>query len=188
MADSSHPSRHGSGLSRRLHAITTVVAPPGGGHRTLSTLLPCGFTPTDDFVLQRVLNRDGMNMFSQLSISVCFTLRVTCLGSVPYMLPKDSLQSIEHAFQVLWSNIISRNRSGAAKPRSGLNGLRFLAAILACRWWVIVSLCMAYLLLCVVIFWALATRFCTRIFSRYLCFSNIRVFAFLIRLSSLFYA
>jgi hypothetical protein len=30
-----------------------------------------------------VLNRDGMNMLSQLSISVSFALRTTCLGSAP---------------------------------------------------------------------------------------------------------
>jgi hypothetical protein len=46
-------------------------------------LLPCGFTLADDFVLRRVLNRDGVNKFSQLSISVSFTLRVTYLGFVP---------------------------------------------------------------------------------------------------------
>jgi hypothetical protein len=51
-------------LSRRLHPIMAVVAPPGGGHHTLSTLLPCGFTPIDDFVLRRVLNHDKMNMIS----------------------------------------------------------------------------------------------------------------------------
>jgi hypothetical protein len=71
----------GRGLSRRLHPITVAVAPPGGGHRTFSTLLPCGFTPADDFVLRRVLNHDGMNMLSQLNISVCFTLQTICLGS-----------------------------------------------------------------------------------------------------------
>jgi hypothetical protein len=49
---------------------------------TFSVLLPYGFTPADDFVLRHVLNRDGTNELSQLSISVCFTLRATCLGSV----------------------------------------------------------------------------------------------------------
>jgi hypothetical protein len=49
---------------------------------TFSVLLPCGFTPTDDFMLRRVLNRDGMNKLSQHSISVSFALRATCLGSV----------------------------------------------------------------------------------------------------------
>jgi hypothetical protein len=42
-----------------------------------------------------------------------------------------------------------------------MNRLRFLAAISAHRRWVIVSPCMACLLLCVATFWALATRFCS---------------------------
>jgi hypothetical protein len=45
-------------------------------------LLPCGFTPTYDFVLWRVLNRDGMNKLSQQSISISFILWVTCLGFI----------------------------------------------------------------------------------------------------------
>jgi hypothetical protein len=49
-----------------------------------------GFTSTSEFVLRRLLNRDGMNKLSQLSISVNFTLRVTCLDLFPYMLPKFS--------------------------------------------------------------------------------------------------
>jgi hypothetical protein len=50
---------------------------------TFSVLLPCLFTPTDDIMLQRVLNHNGVNKLSQLSISVNFILWVTCLGSVP---------------------------------------------------------------------------------------------------------
>jgi hypothetical protein len=50
---------------------------------TISVLLPYGFTPGDDFVLQRVLNRDGMNKLSQLSISVSFTLWAICFLFVP---------------------------------------------------------------------------------------------------------
>jgi hypothetical protein len=46
-------------------------------------LLPYGFTPANDFVLRRVLNRDRVNKLSQLSISVSFTLQVTCFGYVP---------------------------------------------------------------------------------------------------------
>jgi hypothetical protein len=46
-------------------------------------LLPSGFTPADDFVLWRVLNHDGMNMLSQLSIFVGFTLWETYLRSAP---------------------------------------------------------------------------------------------------------
>jgi hypothetical protein len=60
-----------------------AVAPPGGGHRTFSMLLPSGFTPVDDFVLWRMLNHDGMNMLSQLSIFVGFTIRETYLRSAP---------------------------------------------------------------------------------------------------------
>jgi hypothetical protein len=36
-------------------------------------VLPCGFTPTDEFVLWQLLNHDGMNKLSQLSVSVSFT-------------------------------------------------------------------------------------------------------------------
>jgi hypothetical protein len=32
--------------------------------------LPCGFTPTGEFVLRQLLNRDRMNKLSQLSISI----------------------------------------------------------------------------------------------------------------------
>jgi hypothetical protein len=46
-------------------------------------LLPSGFTPADDFVLWCVLNHDGMNMLSQLSIFVGFTLREKYLRSAP---------------------------------------------------------------------------------------------------------
>ncbi len=45
--------------------------------------LPCRFTPIGELVLQQLLNHDGMNKLSQLSVSVSFTLRVTCLRSVP---------------------------------------------------------------------------------------------------------
>jgi hypothetical protein len=65
-------------------------------------MLPCGFTPTDEFMLWQLLNRDGMNKLSQLSISVSFALRVTCLDPFPYMLPKISIQSIGHASHVIW--------------------------------------------------------------------------------------
>jgi hypothetical protein len=61
--------------------------------------LLCGFTPTDEFLLWQLLNRDGMNKLSQLSIFVNFTLQVTCPNL--YMLPKVSIQSIGHASHVL---------------------------------------------------------------------------------------
>jgi hypothetical protein len=53
-------------------------------------------------VLRQLLNRDGMNKLSQLSVSVSFTLWVTCLDPFPYMLPKVSIQSIRHASPVIW--------------------------------------------------------------------------------------
>jgi hypothetical protein len=61
----------------------------------------CGFTPTDEFILRQLLNHNEMNKLSQLSISVSFTLRVTCLNPFLYLLPKVSIQSIGHAFHVL---------------------------------------------------------------------------------------
>jgi hypothetical protein len=63
--------------------------------------LLCGFTPTDEFVLRQLLNHDGMNKLSQLSVSVSFTLRMTYLDPFPYMLPKVFVQSIGHASHVL---------------------------------------------------------------------------------------
>jgi hypothetical protein len=47
-------------------------------------------------VLRQLLNRGRMNTLSQLSVSVSFTLQVTCLDLSPYMLPKVSIQSIGH--------------------------------------------------------------------------------------------
>jgi hypothetical protein len=67
---------------------------------TFSTL-PCGFTPIGEFVLRQLLNHNGMNKLSQLSVSVSFTLQVTCLNPFPYMLPRVSIQSIRHASHVL---------------------------------------------------------------------------------------
>jgi hypothetical protein len=78
--------------------------------------LLCWFTPTGEFMLQQLLNRDGMYKLSQLSVSVCFALRVTCLYLFPYMLPKVFIQSIGHVSLVL-QLAVSRNRYGAAKPR-----------------------------------------------------------------------
>jgi hypothetical protein len=63
--------------------------------------LLCGFTLTDEFVLQQLLNCDGMNKLSQLSVFINFTLLVTCLDLLPYMLSKVSIQSIGHASHVL---------------------------------------------------------------------------------------
>jgi hypothetical protein len=52
-------------------------------------------------MLWQLLNHDGMNKLSQLSISVSFTLRVTCMNPFPYMLPKVSIHSIGHASHVV---------------------------------------------------------------------------------------
>jgi hypothetical protein len=52
-------------------------------------------------MLQQLLNRDGMNKLYQLSVSVSFTLWVTCLDLFPYMLLKVFIQSIEHVSHVL---------------------------------------------------------------------------------------
>jgi hypothetical protein len=38
-------------------------------------VLPCGFTPTDEFVLWQLLNHDIMNKLSQLSVSVVLPFR-----------------------------------------------------------------------------------------------------------------
>jgi hypothetical protein len=65
------------------------------------SVLPCGFTPTDEFMLRQLLNHDGMNKLFQLCVSVYFTLRVTCLDPFLYMLPKVFIQSIGHASHVL---------------------------------------------------------------------------------------
>jgi hypothetical protein len=63
--------------------------------------LPSGFTATCEFVLRQLLNRDEMNKLSQLSVSVSFTLRVTCLDPFSYMLSKVFIHSIGHASHVL---------------------------------------------------------------------------------------
>jgi hypothetical protein len=52
-------------------------------------------------VHRQLLNRDGMNKLSQLSVSVSFALQVICMDPFPYMLPKISIQSIGHASLVL---------------------------------------------------------------------------------------
>jgi hypothetical protein len=52
-------------------------------------------------MLWQLLNHDGMNKLSQLSVSVSFILRVTCLDLFSYMLPKVSIQSIGHVSHIL---------------------------------------------------------------------------------------
>jgi hypothetical protein len=112
-------------MTLRLHSLMLEVA---AVQQQLHLL--CVFNPTGESVLWQLLNRGGMNNLSQLSVSVSFTLQVICLHPFPYMLPKVSIQLIGHASHVL-QFAVSRNRSGAAKPRLGLNGLRFLAAVSA---------------------------------------------------------
>jgi hypothetical protein len=104
------------------------------------SMLPCRFTLTYEFVLRQLLNHDRMNKLSQLSVSVSFTFRVTCMDLFPYMLPKISLQSMGACLPCSPVSIVSRNRSGAAKPQWGLNGLCFSIAISAHRRWVVVSI------------------------------------------------
>jgi hypothetical protein len=72
---------------------------------------------TDDFVLRRVLNHDGINKLFQLSISVSFTIQTICLGHVPVYLAQGFCTVNRHVSHVLRSSIVYRNRSGAAKPR-----------------------------------------------------------------------
>jgi hypothetical protein len=86
-------------------------------------------------------------------------------------------------------DIVSRNRSGAAKPRWGLNGLHFSVAFSALRQCLIISiyslystmwchvlgggslsLFIVYLLLCDVMFWVLANWFCICVFLNHFCF------------------
>jgi hypothetical protein len=66
------------------------------------SVLPCEFTPTSEFMLRQLLNHDGMNKLSQLSISISFTIRVTYLDTFLYMLPNVSIHLIGHVSHVLW--------------------------------------------------------------------------------------
>jgi hypothetical protein len=59
------------------------------------------FTHTYEFVLRQLLNHDGMNKLSQLSVSISFTLQVKCLDLFPYILPNISIYSIGHVYYVL---------------------------------------------------------------------------------------
>jgi hypothetical protein len=52
-------------------------------------------------VLRQLFNHDGMERLSELSVSVSFTLQVTCLDPFLYMLRKVSIQSIEHDSLIL---------------------------------------------------------------------------------------
>jgi hypothetical protein len=106
---------------------------------TFSALLPYGFTPVGDSMLRRTLNRDGMNNLSQLSVSVSFIFRATCLGSVPVYVAQGFHTVNRECLPCSPVSIVSRNRSGAAKPQCGQSGLRFSAAISARRRWVVVS-------------------------------------------------
>jgi hypothetical protein len=86
-------------MTWRLHSLRLEVA--AVQQQLHFSTLPCGFAPTCEFVLRKLLNRDGMNKLSQLGVSVSFTLRVTCLDPFPYMLPKAFIYSIGHASHVL---------------------------------------------------------------------------------------
>jgi hypothetical protein len=60
-----------------------VVAVQQRSHILHTTLHFYGFIPTDDFMLRCVVNREGTNKLSQLSISISFTSRIICFGFVP---------------------------------------------------------------------------------------------------------
>jgi hypothetical protein len=49
-------------------------------------MLPWGFTSTDEFVLWHLLNHDGMNKLSQLSVSVSATIHHLAQGRAPQAL------------------------------------------------------------------------------------------------------
>jgi hypothetical protein len=83
-------------MTLRLHSLRLEVA---AIQQQLHLLY--GFTPTGEFLLRQLLNRDRMNKLSQLSVSVSFTIWVTCLNQFPYMLSKVSIQSIGHDSHVL---------------------------------------------------------------------------------------
>jgi hypothetical protein len=86
-------------MTWRLHSLRLEVAAIQQQLHLLRA--PMWFTPTGEFVLRQLLNRDGMNKLYQLSVSVSFTIEVTCLDPFPYMLPKVSIHSIGYAFHVL---------------------------------------------------------------------------------------
>jgi hypothetical protein len=81
-------------MTLRLHNLRLEVA-------AVQQQLHLLRAPTGEFVLRQLLNHDGMNKLSQLSVSVNFTLWVTCLDPFPYMLPKISIHSIGHVSHVL---------------------------------------------------------------------------------------
>jgi hypothetical protein len=68
-------------MTLRAHSLRYEVAAVQQQFHLLCAS-PLWFTPTDDFMPRRVLNRDGMNKLSQLSTSVNLTFWVICLGYV----------------------------------------------------------------------------------------------------------
>jgi hypothetical protein len=110
-----------------------------------------------------------MNKLFQLSVSVNFTLWVTCLDPFPYMLPKLSIQSITHASHVL--QLAQYLESGLEKLNLGEAGTGFASQQLSqLANGGSFSPFMDYLLLCDAIFWVLATWFYICVFSKHLFF------------------
>jgi hypothetical protein len=61
-------------------------------------------------------------------------------GSVPIYVTQGFYTVNQTYLPCSLVSIVYRNSSGAAKPRWGLNGLHFSAAVSACWWWVIFSI------------------------------------------------
>jgi hypothetical protein len=79
--------------------------------------LPCGFTPIGEFIFRQLLNRDGMNKLFQLSVSISFTHSSDMSGSVPVYVAQCFHTFNRACLPYSPVSIVSRNRSGAAKPQ-----------------------------------------------------------------------
>jgi hypothetical protein len=80
------PAEVGFGAAT-CHKTTSTFGTPGRGSRWLLfsnnftfSMLPCGFTPTDEFVLRQLLNCDRMNELSQLNNSISTTIHHPARG------------------------------------------------------------------------------------------------------------
>jgi hypothetical protein len=75
----------------------------------------CGFTLASDFVLRHVVNRNGVNKLSQLSIFISFTIQATCLGFVLVYVTQGFCTVNQTCLSYSLVSIVSRNRYGATK-------------------------------------------------------------------------
>jgi hypothetical protein len=107
---------------------------------TFSTLLSYELTPSNDSVLRHVVNNGGMNKLSQLSNYVSFIIWAICLGSTPVYIAQGFCTINRACLSCSPVSMVTRNRSGAAKPRWGMNVFLFSAAISAHRWWIVASM------------------------------------------------